>query len=439
HGDGDGDGDVSRHESHVAAGAGGGLSRIISRTLSRKTTRSSWNPAPPPDGGLQAWIAVACTHLVVMNTWGFINSFGVFQAYYVTTLARPPSDISWIGSLQVFLLFFIGTITGRLTDTGYFRHVLFLGCAFQAVGIFSLASMTAGSYWQAVLAQGVCMGLGNGFLFCPCVTVMSTYFDKRRSLAIGFAACGSATGGLVFPSMARQLLPAVGFPWTMRAVGFIQVATLAVSFVFLKTRIPPRRAGPIVDWAAFKEMEYTFYALGSFFCFLGIFFAFYYVASFSRDVVGLSYTDGLNLLLVLNGAGVAGRLGPNHLADRFGPITVFIPTAAVAGVAVLAWMAVDTTPKLYVWAVFYGAAAGGIQSLFPAGLTSLTTDLRKTGVRMGMVFTIASFGALAGPPVAGAILTAGGGRYVGAQAFAGSMLLVGSGFMVAARVAKARK
>ena len=173
--------------------------------------------------------------------------------------------------------------------------------------------------------------------------------------------------------------------------------------------------------------------------FLGLYFAFYYIASFSRDIIGMSYTDSLNLLLVMNGAGVSGRLIPNHLADRAGTINVFIPTAAIAGVCVLCWMAVKDTAGLYVWAVFYGMAAGGIQSLFPAGLSGLTTDLRKAGVRMGMVFTIVSFATLAGPPIAGAIITASGGKYYGAQAFAGATLLLGTVLMVAARSVKVRR
>ena len=53
-----------------------------------------------------------------------MNSFGVFQTYYVDFLGRSVSDVSWIGSIQVFLTFFIGTFTGRLTDAGYFRPVL---------------------------------------------------------------------------------------------------------------------------------------------------------------------------------------------------------------------------------------------------------------------------------------------------------------------------
>lgn len=172
---------------------------------------------------------------------------------------------------------------------------------------------------------------------------------------------------------------------------------------------------------------------------MGVYFAFYYLASFSRDVIGLSYTSSLNLLLILNGVGSIGRLVPNYLADRFGPINVFIPTALFAGVCVLCWTAVDSRAGLYVWASFYGMAAGGIQSLFPAGLSSLTTDLRKAGVRMGMVFTIVSFATLTGPPIDGAIISAGGGSYRGAFVFAGVVLLVGSGFMVAARTARMRK
>lgn len=130
------------------------------------------------------------------------------------------------------------------------------------IGIFTTSAATR--YWQLFLAQGVCMGLGNGCLFCPAMATVSTYFSRRRSLAIGFTACGSATGGLIFPAMARQLLPAVGFGWTIRAIGFVQLAGLCLAALGLRTRVPPRRTGALVEWAAFRELEYTFYAAGSF-------------------------------------------------------------------------------------------------------------------------------------------------------------------------------
>ncbi len=194
---------------------------------------------------------------------GVINSFGSFQTYYTTLLQRSPSDIAWIGSIQIFLLFFIGTFTGRLTDAGYFRHLLAIGTVLQVIGIFTTAQGT--QYWQIFLSQGVLMGLGNGCIFCPSLATLSTYFSKKRALAIGIAATGSATGGLVFPSIVRQLLPTLGFAWTMRVIGFVQVATLLVANIGLRTRLPPRRSGQIIEWSAFKDPEYSFYAAGSFF------------------------------------------------------------------------------------------------------------------------------------------------------------------------------
>jgi MFS family permease len=202
-------------------------------------------------------------HLVVMNTWGFINSFGVFQTYYVALLNRPPSAISWIGSMQVFLLFFIGTFTGRLTDAGYFRLVFLFGSLLNLLGLF-MASLST-QYWQLFLAQGVCCGLGNGCLFCPALSVLSTYFSRKRALAIGIAAAGSATGGMLFPAMVQQLLPKVGFAWTVRALAFIQLGCLAICNIFMKTRMPPRKTGALVDWKSFKEATYCLFAAGMFF------------------------------------------------------------------------------------------------------------------------------------------------------------------------------
>jgi hypothetical protein len=66
-----------REFSETKPGGGG----VLGRVLSKISTKSSWkDPGPPPDGGLEAWMQVLMGHLVIMNTWGFINSFGVFQS-----------------------------------------------------------------------------------------------------------------------------------------------------------------------------------------------------------------------------------------------------------------------------------------------------------------------------------------------------------------------
>ena len=203
-------------------------------------------------------------HFVIANSWGGIVSFGIWQEYYANLLVEKSAfDVSMIGSITVFLVFFIGTFTGRLTDAGYFRFVFITGSVLQIVGIFCTSFCT--EYWQFMLAQGLCIGLGNGFTFCPCLALISTYFLKRRSIAIGITASGSVLGGVIFPIMARQLLPQIGFPWTIRAIGFIQLGMIVVANILVKPRIKPRKSGPLVEFRAFLEMEYTFYAMAAFF------------------------------------------------------------------------------------------------------------------------------------------------------------------------------
>ncbi|KAF7899365.1 uncharacterized protein EAF01_008578 [Botrytis porri] len=409
------------------------------RTNGTQVTTASWRAlGPPPDGGMKAWVQVILSHLVIMNTWGFINSFGVFQTYYVTTLNRPASDVSWIGSMQIFLLFFVGTFTGRLTDAGYFRSVFLIGTIIGLVGIFMTSIST--TYWQVFLAQGICMGLGNGCLFCPALATLSTYFSTKKSLVIGIAAAGSATGGVIFPIMVQQLLPKIGYGWTMRSLGLIQLVCLGVCNIGIKQRVPPRKNGALIDYPSFKDAPYVLFAIGMFFNFWGLYFGFYYLGAYARSIIGLPLAESINIIIILNAVGVVGRVLPNHLADRvFGPLNTLIPMATIDSLLCFCWIAVSSRGGLYAWSVMYGIFAAGIQGLFPATLSSLTTDLRKAGVRMGMVFTVVSFAVLTGPPIGGVLIQNKNGGYEYAQIFAAADLLIGTAFLIMARLAKSKK
>jgi MFS family permease len=408
------------------------LARLVSKTSLRAS--SIIEPGPPPDGGALAWVQVLLGHLVIFCTWGYINSFGVFQTYYVDHLGHSPSDISWIGSIQIFLLFAIGTFSGRATDAGYYKLCFSLGAFAQILGVFMTSICT--QYWQLLLAQGICTGIGNGLLFCPTVSLISTYFTRKRALAIAIFASGSSTGGMVFPGIVEGLLPKVGFGWTVRVIGFIMLAISLLAGTFIRPRLPPRRTGPIVEWVAFKEPPYLLFAVGSFLMFWGLYPAFYYIGEYGSKVLRVDQADSINLLLIMNGVGIAGRLLPGFVADRFtGPINLLIPGALSGGIMLYSWYAVSTRSGLFIFASLYGIAGSMLQGLFPAALSSLTTDMKKMGVRMGMVFTIISFACLTGSPIAGALIQIGGGQYLYAQLFAGTSLVIAAATLVASRVA----
>lgn len=97
--------------------------------------------------------------------------------------------------------------------------VYITGSVFQLVGIFCTAEAT--TFWQLFLAQAICSGIANGLHFCPAMSLLTTYFAKKRAFVVGIAALGSCTGGVVIPIVVQQLLPRVGFPWTVRVIGFV--------------------------------------------------------------------------------------------------------------------------------------------------------------------------------------------------------------------------
>jgi hypothetical protein len=53
-----------------------------------------------------------------------------------------------------------------------------------------------------------------------------------------------------------------------------------------------------------------------------------------------------------------------------------------------------------------------------------------------MVFSVVAFASLTGSPIAGAIVQACGGSYLGAQLWAASAMLLGAAALVVARVSK---
>ncbi|OJD36006.1 mfs monocarboxylate transporter [Diplodia corticola] len=448
-------------------------------------------PPPAPDGGVKAWSQAAAAHLVIFNCWGYISSFGLFQSYYTATFSVSGSAVSWIGSVQILLIYAVGTLSGRALDAGRFRPCVTAGCALQVLGVFATASATR--YWHVFLAQGVCKGLGDGLVFCPAVALVATYFSARRSLAIGVMAAGGATGGVVFPLVARQLLPAVGFAWTVRVMGFVVLFNACVFSAVARVRVVkvavrvesrrerkegeekkntktktktkkkeqrqrPRQRRPYVEWAAFAEPAYSLFCAAMFLVLWAVFIAYFYLDAYARDVVlrraaapsadadddnnnnnnsSDAATTTLTLLLTLNAVGLPARLGCGFVADRLGPVNTLLPAVAAAGTLFFCWIAVQRSlGGLYAFAAVYGFFAGGIQSLFPAAAASLTADIDKMGVRTGMCFSVVSVACLTGPPIAGALIERADGGYLYAQVFGGVALMAGAATLVAARWAR---
>ncbi|KDQ09191.1 hypothetical protein BOTBODRAFT_191236 [Botryobasidium botryosum FD-172 SS1] len=399
----------------------------VSGTIDDKKPREDWES---PEGGY-GWVVVAGSGLILFATLGLVNSWVVFQEYYQTTLLkdRSPSDIAWIGSLQYSLMLLPGLLSGRLFDLGYLHGPVFAASSLLVTSVFLVAECTA--YWQFMLAQGLAIGLGGGFLFGPALPIVSHWFRARRATAYGIiTGCGSI-GSIVLPIAVRKLIPMIGFKWTMRTVGFIVFVALGISNLILRTRLPPKSVkGGLFNLRAFKSAPYSLLVSAVFISYLGLYTVLTYI-----DVAGVA--NGLDpnftfyLVSIANAGSVVGRLAAGILSDRFGPFDVLISFSLFAAVTTYVWPYCLTKASIIILAIFYGMFSAAFIALSPAPIALLgeTADL---GQRTGMMYTIIALGALVGPPVSGAIHDSLGG-FRAVSAYAGSMIILACILLICSR------
>ncbi len=58
----------------------------------------------------------------------------------------------------------------------------------------------ASEYYQVLLAQGVCVGIGSAMLYVPSISLVASRFERRRALAVFVATSGTAVGPSSPPS-----------------------------------------------------------------------------------------------------------------------------------------------------------------------------------------------------------------------------------------------
>ena len=98
-------------------------------------------------------------------------------------------------------------------------------------------------------------------------------------------------------------------------MAFVMLVTIGTALSILRPRLPSRKAGPLVIWAAIKEPAYSSFIFGLMLAFLAFFIPFFYAQTYALNI-GVDQGLSFYLLSVMNAAGMIGRLLPNALADK---------------------------------------------------------------------------------------------------------------------------
>ncbi|VDB82621.1 unnamed protein product [Peniophora sp. CBMAI 1063] len=388
-----------------------------------------------PDGGLAAWLVVLGGSFITFSTFGVVNAWGTFQAYYEDDLlAGTPSSTMPVYDPDLLmesdsLVFLPAFIFGRLFDIGHFRVPFLTASTALVVCTFLIAECT--QYWQFMLCQGIIIGLCSGAIYGPTMAIIGHWFKKRRALALSIVANGSSLGGALFPIAFGRLIEEVGFKWTMRILGFLLLFTLGVANLTLRRRLPPVNApGGLVDFAQFRNLAFTFYTAAGFVCFLGL-YTFLVYAQSSAPGQGVSPELVPYLVALGNAGSIVGRLSTGFLADKFGIMNVMMPSMIITAVFTYIWPFIHGTGSIVTLITLYGVSSGAFVALLAGPIMAMGAT-EDVGRRTGMYFTIMAIGALAGLPISGAIHDATG-SYKPAGIYAGSAVLAAVACLVASK------
>ena len=414
-----------------------------------------------PEGGRQAWQVVFASFCAMVSVFGLINSSAVFESWFSThQLAEyTASEIGWIFSSYLFIVFFIGIQVGPVFDRYGPRWLVFIGSVLVIASVMLLGLCE--QYYQILLCYSVLGGLGGALLNTPAYACIAHFFNVRRGLATGIATTAGGVGGIAFPILMQQLLPRLGFAWSTRILGFILLGLSVPANLWLRTRLPlpgvndcgdaetatnntmpamtqsvsntndgaasthtvhtvhtarTARSGvsarssvrrlPSVwpDFTIFRDRRYAVAAVGIFFMEWGIFVPLTFIVSYA-NAHNQDTSNSYTMLSLLNAGSVLGRVLPGLAADKVGRFNVIILTIAMSSAVVFgAWLpAGDSRTTLIVFAVLFGFASGSNLGLIAVCLGQLC-EPSQYGRYYSTAMMVASFGTLSSVPIGGAIL-----------------------------------
>ncbi|CAK7244541.1 MAG: hypothetical protein STHCBS139747_006083 [Sporothrix thermara] len=397
--------------------------------------------SPAPDGGLAAWTVVLGTWCTSFCSFGWLNSIGIFQEYYETTLLKQysHSTISWIPSLQIFFMMGLGPVIGYLYDRVGTRNLLLAGSLLHVLGIMMTSLGT--QYYQILLAQGVCSAVGVACIFQPAVISLGGWFDRHRGAAFGVAFTGSSLGGVVFPILVGRLIDKVGFGWAMRIAGFLILGLLVIANLTVRAYTPPQgsqhkqgKPSALKALASnpLKELDFVLLMAGLFLFNYGFFVVIDYLPV-QALAAGMDASLAGYILPILNAGSLFGRLASGVLGDKLGRYNTFIVVCSLTGLWTLClWLpAGDHTPAIVAFAVLFGFFSGAFVSLI-IPLVMQISPLPELGIRNGIIMLAMAISGLTTNPINGAIITHSG--WPALKIFAGVFCLAGTFSVLLIRV-----
>ncbi|KAJ8258018.1 hypothetical protein GJAV_G00192250 [Gymnothorax javanicus] len=370
----------------------------------------------PPEGGW-GWAVVVGAFISIGFSYAFPKSITVFFKEIEVIFNASSSQVSWISSIMLAVMYGGGPISSILVNKFGSRPIMMLG------GCLSGSGLVAASFCNTVeglyFCIGVIGGLGLAFNLNPALTMIGKYFFKRRPIANGIAMAGSPVFLSTLAPLNSWLYDQFGWRGSFLILGGLLlnccVAGSLMRPIGPKPQPPPARApsepkptimqrvNSFIDLTLFMHRGFLLYLLGNVIMFFGLFAPLVFLSNYAKSKE-ISKEKAAFLLSVLAFVDMVARPSMGLVANTrlVRPRVQFFFAASILynGVChIFAPLSVDYT-GFVVYAIFFGFAFGWLSSVLFETLMDLVGAQRFSSA-VGLVTIVECAPVLLGPPVLG--------------------------------------
>jgi MFS family permease len=353
---------------------------------------------------------------IILVVYGLRFSYGVFFNSMSLEMGWNNATTSLVYSVSMIMEGIFNIILGGVIDRYGPRLVVTISGLLIALGYCLMP--TATSTWQLFLFYSGLIGIGMGGLFAPLVTIIARWFTAKRNLMTGLVISSVGIGVLIVSPLANWIIIIFDWRMTFLIFGIVILLITTICAQFLKrdpssigilpygedTNTKNNRIVPVHSVSfgeAIRSCQFWF-------VFIMLFSYGYCTNSVSIHLVpdlvnlGTSSTVSANVLAMIGGSQIVGRVGLGMAADKTGNKFMFILGFALFALLVFWLPGLQSMWSFFVFAAFFGIAQGGMASSQSPLVASLF-GLKSLGLLFGCCGFGFTIGAALGPYITGHI------------------------------------
>ncbi|XP_038552987.1 monocarboxylate transporter 1a [Micropterus salmoides] len=367
----------------------------------------------PPEGGW-GWMVVVGAFISIGFSYAFPKSITVFFKDIEVIFDVSSSQVSWISSIMLAVMYGGGPISSILVNKYGSRPVMMAGGCLSGVGL--IAASFCNSVQALYFCIGVVGGLGLAFNLNPALTMIGKYFYKRRPIANGIAMAGSPVFLSTMAPINTLLFDRFGWRGSFLILGGLLLNCCVAGSLMRPIGPKPKPVEKIterrtvaqtinsfIDLSLFKNRGFLLYIMGNIIMFFGLFPPLVFLSNFAKSK-DIPKDKAAFLLSVLAFVDMVARPSMGIVANTkwVRPRIQYFFAASVLynGVChILAPISVDYT-GFVIYAIFFGFAFGWLSSVLFETLMDLVGTQRFSSA-VGLVTIVECGPVLVGPPLLG--------------------------------------